>query len=117
MFSDTNHLNAAFRGFPLPEKNSVNFIFPAKIVSRFAASPRGEAPPGGGGEGRRLFSDTNHLNAAFLGFPLPEKNSANFIFFGKNCQPLRGFPFGEALPRSGGGEVRLKFPSSLPLNP
>ena len=45
-------------------------------------------------EGRNLFSDTNNLNAAFL-----------------------GFPFGEALPRSGGGEVGLKFSSSLPLNP
>jgi len=28
----------------------------AKIVSRYAASPRGEAPPRGGGEGRNLFS-------------------------------------------------------------
>jgi len=26
-------------GFPLPEKNSENFIFLAKIVSRYAASP------------------------------------------------------------------------------
>ena len=35
-----------------------------------------------------MFSDTNHLNAALLGFPLPEKNSANFIFFGKNGNPF-----------------------------
>ena len=27
------------------------------------------------------------LSALFQGFPLPEKNSANFIFFGKNVKP------------------------------
>ena len=33
-------------------------------------------------------------------FPLPEKNLANFIFFGKNCQPLRAFPFPPRSPPS-----------------
>jgi len=28
------------------------------------------------------------------GFPLPAENFAYKIFFGKNCQPLRGFPSG-----------------------
>jgi len=79
----------------LPEKKFSELHFSGKNCQPlFSASPWGEAPPGGGGEGRRLFSDTNHLNAAFRGFPLPEKNSANFIFSGKNCQPLRGFPLG-----------------------
>ena len=33
--------------------------------------------------------------------PCLKKNSVNFIFFGKNCQPLRGFPSGGSCLRSG----------------
>ena len=40
----------------------------AKIVSRYAASPRGEAPPRGGGEGRNLFS----VATFSLAFPFRE---------------------------------------------
>ena len=56
-------------------------------------------------EGRNLFSVIPFLHQAF---PLPCFCCAKI---GKNVHPyFLGFPFGEALPRSGGGEVPLGFP-------
>ena len=45
------------------------------------------------------------------GFPLPEKNSANFIFFGKNVKPCltSRLPLGGRLLAKQGGEGRILF--------
>ena len=50
------------------------------------------------------------LSPYFVASPCLKKNSVNFIFFGKNAQPLsEASPRGEALPRSGGDEGQLHF--------
>ena len=89
MFSDTNNLNAYFKGFP-PGGEKRLYLLPftwlplGGRLCRVAAVMRGAAYYAQPIfdflnifnkkflkiKGRRLFSDTNHLNAALRGFPL-----------------------------------------------
>ena len=54
-----NFFRQKWESFPYVKASPCFFLLSqktAKLVSRYAASPRGEAPPRGGGGGRNLFS-------------------------------------------------------------
>ena len=111
-----------FAASPCLKKNSANFIFFGKNVKPCLTS---RLPLGGKlstsltDEGRSLLrtaflytvfsiAKRQKLSALFQAFPLPEKNSANFIFFGKNGKPCltSRLPHGGRLLAKQGGEGR-----------
>ena len=81
----------------MPEKNSVNFIFSAKIVSLFHRLPLGA------GIARFVTDCAKPLVifffAFFAAFPLPEKNSVNFIFSAKIVSLFHRLPLGAGIAR------------------
>ena len=95
--------SASFQGFPLGgsslqskvmrgSRTTFRYFFQkaALYSTRIPGFPLGEAV------------GFCRLKRSLHAFPFPyvkpspclKKNSVNFIFFGKNCQPLRGFPLG-----------------------
>ena len=106
-----NFLRQKWESFPYVKASPCFFLLSqksAKIVSRYAASPRGEAPPGGGGEGRSPFLiEIFHRNFSIKGqFHLPCKKFSN-----KGAVP---FPFKIILRESVSPLIRLAFARHLP---
>ena len=110
-------LKRSLLSFPLPEKNSVDFIFSAKMISLFHRLPLGGkllAKQGDEGQpnNNRAFSLQKaalystrvlgfpvgeavgfcRLKRSLQSFPLPEKNSANFISSAKIVSRFVLFP-------------------------
>ncbi len=116
-------LKRSLQSFPLPEKNSVDFIFSAKMISLFHRLPLGGkllAKQGDEGQpnNNRAFSLQKaalystrvlgfpvgeavgfcRLKRSLQSFPLPEKNSANFISSAKIVSRFVLSPFLHAPP-------------------
>ena len=116
-------LKRSLQSFPLPEKNSANFIFSAKMISLFHRLPLGGkllAKQGDEGQPNNIqpfslqkaalystlipgfpFGEAvgfRRLKRSLQAFPLPEKNSANFIFSAKIVSHFVLSPFLHALP-------------------
>ena len=115
-------LKRSLHAFPLPEKNSVDFIFSAKMISLFHRLPLGGkllAKQGDEGQpnNNRAFSLQKaalystrvlgfpvgeavgfcRLKRSLQSFPLPEKNSANFISSAKIVSRFLFFPLSSTL--------------------
>ena len=128
-----NFLRQKCEAFPYVKASPCFFLLSqksAKIVSRYAASPRGEAPPKGGGEGQLHLPCQKFSNKGAVSFPfkiishesvaplirlafarhLPPKGKASFLPY------FRASPWGEAPPRGGGeGQFQHRIVFLTPL--